>query len=189
MAKTKKKIAKKNLIKKSTKVVKKVKAKAVKKEKAKVAKKPAVKKPAVKKAVAKKTTAKKPTAKKAAPAKLAAKKPQAKLAVPKLLGSAELLKALSPLDDRVVVQVEAPEKVTAGGLFIPATVSDVSGNLKGKVVAVGRGHMNKKGHVKPMDVKVGDTVMFSEYAGTKYEFQGVDLLIIRESDVLGIVEK
>ena len=187
MAKTKKKIAKKTPVKSKKASTKKssakkptaTKKKTVKKASKKVVKKVAKKKVATKKAAPKKVAAKKPAAKLAPP----------KLATPKLLGSAALLKALSPLDDRLVIQVEAQEKVTAGGLFIPATVSDVSGNLKGRVLAVGRGHMNKKGHVKPMDVKVGDTVMVSEYAGTKYEFQGVDLLIIRESDVLGIVEK
>ena len=172
MAKTKKKIAKKTPVKSKKASTKKSSAKKPTATKKKTAKKASKK-------VVKKVAAKKPAAKLAPP----------KLATPKLLGSAALLKALSPLDDRLVIQVEVQEKVTAGGLFIPATVSDVSGNLKGRVLAVGRGHMNKKGHVKPMDVKVGDTVMVSEYAGTKYEFQGVDLLIIRESDVLGIVEK
>ncbi|MGZ3743039.1 MAG: co-chaperone GroES [Pseudobdellovibrionaceae bacterium] len=94
---------------------------------------------------------------------------------------------LTPLDDRVMVQILSKEKVTAGGLYIPDTVSNVSGNLEGFVVSVGRGHRNKKGQVRPMDLKVGDKVLFSEYSGSKIKIQDQDLLIIREADILGVV--
>ncbi|KHD89255.1 MAG: hypothetical protein OM95_04560 [Bdellovibrio sp. ArHS] len=96
---------------------------------------------------------------------------------------------VTPLDDRLIVQLSGAEKMTPGGLYIPDTVADTSGNLQGSVVAVGRGHMTKKGHLKPMDVQVGDKVIFSEYAGNKIEIQNEDLIILREGDVLGVVAK
>ncbi len=93
---------------------------------------------------------------------------------------------MTPLDDRLLVEVDATEKKTAGGLYIPDT-AQVTGNHQGKVLAVGRGHMNKKGKTKPMDVKVGDVILFSEYAGEKYSESNKDIRIIREADVLGVV--
>lgn len=164
-------------------------AKTAKKAKTTLKKKVASKKKAVaKKTVVKKSAAKKTVLKKAATKKPVVKKTVAKKTVEKSL-TKSLEQALSPLDDRIVVRVEESEKVTAGGLYIPATVSDISGNLKGLVLAVGRGHMNKKGHVKPMDVQVGQTVLFADYSGTKFDHQGQDVIIIRESDILGIIEK
>lgn len=199
-----KKAPKKAVSKKSPKKVTK-KTKSVKKA---VAKKPAAKSTAkvAKKTVAKKASAKAPAKKaaaKKAPAKVSAPK---KAATPKTSGkvpghlaftasSAKPAKTLdlsgfvTPLDDRLMVQVSGTEKMTAGGLYIPDTVADVSGNLEGYVVAVGRGHMNKKGHILPMDVVVGDRVVFSEYAGSKIKIQNEDLIILRESDVLGVVTK
>ena len=100
-----------------------------------------------------------------------------------------LIGKLQPLDDRVLIALNEMEKMTAGGLYIPATVSDVSGNVKGTVVAVGRGHQNKKGHVKNMDVQVGDQVIFSEYAGSKVKLEGSELVMLRETEILGIVSK
>jgi chaperonin GroES len=199
VAKAKKKSASKVTTKKP--VIKKVAKKTVAK---KLAKKPVKK--TVKKAVKKtaKKASKAPVKKKQAPVKLAKKtvkkiakkaiaKPAAKLAPQpkKVLAelSASILKALSPLDDRVVLQVIEADRVTAGGLYIPNSVSDVSGNLKGKVIAAGRGHMNKKGHVKHMDLQIGDLVVFSEDSGVKYTHQGIDLLVIRESEVLGVIVK
>lgn len=95
---------------------------------------------------------------------------------------------LKPLDDRIVVLVGANERVTAGGLFIPDTVTDVSGNFQGKVMAIGRGHMNKKGRVRPLDVSVGDKIVFSQFSGSQIDVDGNNIMIIRESDVLGIVK-
>ncbi|UOF00912.1 co-chaperone GroES [Bdellovibrio reynosensis] len=187
---------------KKTKTVKKAVAKkaaakkAVSKSTAKVAKKPVAKKAAVKapakKAAVKKASAKAVTPKKAASAKTAMKVPghlafNASAAKP--AKTLDLSGFVTPLDDRLMVQVSGTEKMTAGGLYIPDTVSDVSGNLEGYVVAVGRGHMNKKGHILAMDVVVGDRVVFSEYAGSKIKIQNEDLIILRESDVLGVVTK
>lgn len=146
-----------------------------------------VKKGAAKKAPAKKKTVAKPVAKKSA-AKVS--KPAAshlvKSAPKKVL---DLSDFVTPLDDRLLVQISGTEKMTAGGLYIPDTVADTSGNLEGYVVAVGRGHLSKKGHVRPMDVTVGDRVVFSEYAGSKIKIQNEDLIILREGDVMGVVSK
>ena len=181
-----KKVAKKTVSKKTvTKSAKKVSAKEKKPVKA-----PA-KKAAGKKTVTKsKVTATAP-AKKATPAKkTAASKPTTKAIVtsraPKIL---DLSDFVTPLDDRLIIQTAGTEKITPGGLYIPDTVADVSGNLHGFVVAVGRGHLNKKGHVLPMDVKVGDKVVFTEFSGTKITIQNQDLIILREGDVLGVVSK
>lgn len=98
-------------------------------------------------------------------------------------------KAITPLGDRLVVRIVQNEKVTAGGLIIPDTVSEAAGFLKATVLAVGRGSQNKKGFIKTMDVQIGDDVLFSQYAGTKVKFNSEDLQIIHETDVMGIVQK
>lgn len=97
--------------------------------------------------------------------------------------------AITPLGDRLVVRVLANERVTAGGLIIPETVSEAVGFLKATVLAVGRGTQNKKGFIKTMDVQVGDAVLFSQHSGTKVKFNAEDLQIIHETDVMGIVQK
>lgn len=160
-------------------------------------KKAASKKAAPKKVVAKKAAAKKPVAKKAVVQKTAAKSAPTKATALKATPAmpfassnskkVDLSNFVTPLDDRLMVQLAGAEKMTAGGLYIPDTVADVSGNLQGFVVSVGRGHRNRKGHVRPMDLKVGDKILFSEYAGTKLKIQNQDVLILRESDVLGVV--
>ncbi len=94
---------------------------------------------------------------------------------------------LTPLEDRIIVKVSMVEKVTAGGIIIPET-AQVSGNLRGVVVAVGKGKRNKKGVVRPLDVKKGDEVLFSEFVGTKTDLGGQEVCILRESEILGRVE-
>ena len=143
----------------------------------------AVKKPKTAKKVLAKKMAKKPAKK--TPPKAAAKKAAAKKAPVKK--SLALSPLLTPLDDRLVVQVEESEKMTSGGLYIPDTASG-SGNFKGTVLAVGRGHKNKKGKIRPMDVKPGDQVLFDQYAGSKMTLANAEVLILRESEILGIVE-
>lgn len=172
------------------KVVKKAAAKKKTITKKPVAKKPAPKK-AAKKPAPKKVAAKKPVVKKAAPKKMPAVK---KMTTPKGIVTkgepskkVDLSSFVTPLDDRVLVQLTGAEKMTAGGLYIPDTVADVSGNLQGHVVSVGRGHRNRKGLVRPMDLKVGDKVLFSEYSGMKIKLQNQDFLILREGDVLGVL--
>ncbi|MEK2646763.1 co-chaperone GroES [Bdellovibrio sp. BCCA] len=185
-----KKVAKKTVSKKTPKKVTKKSAAPAKAKKA-VAKKASAKKTAVKKTVTKKSAVKKAVSKKAPAKKMTAAKPAAshlmKAAVP--AKKLDLSGFVTPLDDRILVQVSGAEKMTPGGLYIPDTVADTSGNLEGYVVAVGRGHMGKKGHVRPMDVQVGDRVVFSEYAGSKIKIQNEDLIILREGDVMGVVAK
>lgn len=146
------------------------KAKKVAKKSAKKVTKPA-RKPAAK-------------AKKAAPAK---KTSSAKV-TPKKMEKIDWNRFLTPLDDRIIVQSATAEKMTAGGLFIPDT-SMVKAQSRGTVLAIGRGHLNKKGKVRPMDVQAGDVVLFEEYAGSKANLNGADVRILRESEILGIVEK
>lgn len=182
-SKSPKKVLKKSVPAKKKAVVKKAAAKKVATKKI-VAKKAAVKKTApVKKAVTKAAMNNKKNAVKQS--KSPAKSAQSEVKAKKF----DFEKLVTPLDDRLVVRVSGVERKTAGGLYIPDTVSDVSGNLEGHVVAVGRGSMNKKGHVRPMDVAVGDRIVFSQFAGTKIKIQNEDLLILRESEVLGVVSK
>lgn len=94
---------------------------------------------------------------------------------------------VTPLDNRLVVQVKGAEKVTAGGLIIPDTVQSVSGHREGVVIAVGRGHRDHKGRLRPMDVKKGDKILFSARTDYKLNFQDVELLILRETDVMGVL--
>lgn len=158
------------------------------------AKKSTAKKPAAKKAPVKKAAAKKPIAKKAAKKPVAKKAISTKTANPKtakasaaVAGKVSPKALLKPLDDRIVIQIKNFEKRTAGGLYIPET-ADVSGNFQGTVLAVGLGHKNKKGKVRPMDVKPGDEVLFDQHAGSKLTLNGEEVRILRESEVLGIVE-
>jgi len=161
-----------------------------KKKAKKVVKKKAVAKPVAKKSKSKK--AKKPVAKKAKPIAKKAKKMIAKkkvAVVKKSIKAADLKNFVTPLDDRVIVQVENEERMTAGGLYIPDTVEDARTFFKGVILAVGRGHRDVKGRIKPMDVKVGDQVLFNSISGAKLTYQSVDLKILRETDVMGVVDK
>ena len=91
-----------------------------------------------------------------------------------------------PLHDRVLVRrVEAEEK-TAGGIIIPDTAKEKP--QEGEVVAVGPGARNDKGEVVALDVKAGDRILFGKWSGTEVKVDGQDLLIMKESDVLGVVE-
>ncbi|HVJ02166.1 MAG TPA: co-chaperone GroES [Sphingomonas sp.] len=90
-----------------------------------------------------------------------------------------------PLHDRVLVRrVEAEEK-TAGGIIIPDTAKEKP--QEGEVVAVGAGTKDEAGKVTPLDVKAGDRILFAKWSGTEVKLNGEDLLIMKESDILGIV--
>ena len=178
-------MANKKKVKAKTKAKTKVKAKVQTKVKLKAKAKTQVK--AKPKAKAKTVKANKNTKSKSTPlakSKVVAKAP-VKLAPPK---NVDYSKAITPLGDRLVVRVNEGEKVTPGGLIIPDSVSQATGFLKAKVLAVGRGTQNKKGSIKPMDVKIGDTVLFSQHAGMKVKFNSEDLQIIQETDVMGVVQ-
>lgn len=89
-----------------------------------------------------------------------------------------------PLNDRLLVAIEAAETKTAGGIIIPGTASEKP--FRGKVLAKGPGRRNKKGALRPLDVNVGDRVVFPQYAGTKIEISGDEFLILREEEILAI---
>ncbi|MDE2341541.1 MAG: co-chaperone GroES [Alphaproteobacteria bacterium] len=90
-----------------------------------------------------------------------------------------------PLHDRVLVErIEADEK-TAGGIIIPDTAKEKP--QEGKVVAVGTGARSEDGKITPLDVKAGDKILFGKWSGTEVKVDGKDLLIMKESDILGII--
>ncbi len=94
---------------------------------------------------------------------------------------------IRPLQDRLVVRRVQEEEKTKGGIIIPDTAKEKP--IEGEVIAVGKGKVNDKGEQRPLDVKVGDRVLFGKYAGTEIKIDGEEHLILREEDVLGIVEK
>jgi chaperonin GroES len=94
---------------------------------------------------------------------------------------------IQPLGDRVVVLRIGEEEKTAGGIIIPDTAKEKP--QEGKVVAAGPGKVGEDGKRIPMDVKKGNRVLFGKYAGTEIEIDGVEHLIMREEDILGVIEK
>ena len=90
-----------------------------------------------------------------------------------------------PLHDRVVVRRQESEERTAGGIIIPDTAKEKP--QQGEVVAVGPGARNEKGELVALDVKAGDKVLFGKWSGTEVKIDGQDLLIMKESDVMGII--
>lgn len=94
---------------------------------------------------------------------------------------------IRPLYDRVVVSRIAEEEKTKGGIIIPDTAKEKP--VEGKVLAVGSGRTLEDGTVRKLDIKVGDRVLFGKYSGTEVKIGGEDHLILREEDVLGVVEK
>ncbi|MFN3549323.1 MAG: co-chaperone GroES [Mesorhizobium sp.] len=91
-----------------------------------------------------------------------------------------------PLHDRILVRrIEAEEK-TAGGIIIPDTAKEKP--MEGEVIAVGPGARDDAGKVQPLDVKVGDRILFGKWSGTEIRLSGEDLLIMKESDVMGVIE-
>ncbi len=94
---------------------------------------------------------------------------------------------LKPLGDRVVVKPLEDEDKTPGGIILPDTAKEKP--MKGEIVAVGPGAMNDKGERIKLDVKKGDIVIYGKYSGTEFKMNNMDYLILRESDILAIVEK
>ncbi len=94
---------------------------------------------------------------------------------------------LKPLNDRVIVKRIEEEQKTAGGIIIPDTAKEKP--IQGEVLAVGSGKVLEDGNRRPLDVKAGDRVLFGKYAGTDIKVEGEELLIMREDDILAIVEK
>ncbi|MCX7635786.1 MAG: co-chaperone GroES [Syntrophales bacterium] len=94
---------------------------------------------------------------------------------------------IRPLQDRVIVERLEEEEKTKGGIIIPDTAKEKP--IQGKVVAAGQGRITDEGKLVKLDVKAGDRVLFSKYAGTEVKIEGKEYLIMREEDILGIIEK
>ena len=92
-----------------------------------------------------------------------------------------------PLHDRIIVERIDEGEQKVGGIIIPDTAKEKP--QQGKVIAVGKGRIEKDGKITPLDVKSGDTVLFGKYAGQEIKIDGSEYLIIREEDVLGVIEK
>jgi len=95
--------------------------------------------------------------------------------------------AIKPLEDRILVQANEAETTTASGLVIPDTAKEKP--QEGTVLAVGPGRFDEKGKRIPVDVKVGDTVIYSKYGGTEVKYAGEEYLVLSARDVLAIIEK
>jgi chaperonin GroES len=93
---------------------------------------------------------------------------------------------IRPLHDRILVKRLDEESKTSGGLFIPDSAKEKP--IQAKVVAVGAGKRDKDGKIVPLDVKAGDRVLFSKYSGTEVKIDGEEHLILREDDILGVIE-
>jgi chaperonin GroES len=93
---------------------------------------------------------------------------------------------IRPLHDRVIVKRLDEEKTSAGGIIIPDTAAEKP--IQGKVIAVGKGKILENGEVRPLDVKVGDKILFGKYGGTEVKVDGDDLLVMREEDVMAVIE-
>jgi chaperonin GroES len=91
-----------------------------------------------------------------------------------------------PLHDRVLVRRVNAEEKTAGGIIIPDTAKEKP--QEGEVIAVGAGTLNEKGELRPLDVKAGDRILFGKWSGTEVKLNGEELLIMKESDIMGILE-
>jgi len=94
---------------------------------------------------------------------------------------------IRPLQDRVIVKRLEEEQKTKGGIIIPDTAKEKP--IEGQVVAVGKGKVGEDGNLVKPDVKAGDRILFGKYAGTEVKIDGVEHLIMREDDILGVIEK
>ncbi len=93
---------------------------------------------------------------------------------------------IRPLHDRVVVRRMEEERTSPGGIVIPDTATEKP--IKGEVVAVGKGKILENGEVRPLDLKTGDKVLFGKYSGTEVKVEGEDFLVMREDDVMAVIE-
>jgi len=92
---------------------------------------------------------------------------------------------IRPLQDRIIVERLAPEEKSSGGIILPDNAQERP--QRGRVLSVGKGKVREDGTVQPLDIKEGDEILFGKYSGTEVKVEGVDLLIMREDDVLGVV--
>lgn len=94
---------------------------------------------------------------------------------------------IRPLQDRVIIKRIEEEEKSKGGIIIPDTAKEKP--QEGKVIAVGKGKVNDEGKLTPLDVKVNDRILFGKYSGTEINIDGEEHLIMREEDILGVIEK
>jgi chaperonin GroES len=95
---------------------------------------------------------------------------------------------IKPMQDRLVVKPEEEELKTAGGIIVPDTAAKEK-PMKGEVVAAGPGKIGKDGKRLPMDVKVGDKVMYGKYSGTEFKYDNIEYLIVEQNDILATIQK
>jgi chaperonin GroES len=93
---------------------------------------------------------------------------------------------IRPLHDRVVVKRVEEERTSAGGIVLPDTAQEKPS--EGQVLAVGNGKLLDNGEIRPLDVKVGDKVLFGKYAGSEVKVEGEELIVMREDDIMGVIE-
>lgn len=93
---------------------------------------------------------------------------------------------IRPLHDRVIIKRMEEERKTPGGIVIPDSAAEKP--IKGEILAVGKGKILENGDVRPLDVKEGDKVLFGKYSGTEVKFNGEDVLVMREEDVMAVIE-
>ncbi len=93
---------------------------------------------------------------------------------------------LRPLHDRVIVKRTEEERTTPGGIVIPDSAAEKP--IKGEIIAAGNGKLQDSGEVRPLDVKVGDKVLFGKYSGTEVKVDGDELLVMREDDIMAVIE-
>jgi chaperonin GroES len=93
---------------------------------------------------------------------------------------------IRPLHDRVIVKRLEEDRTSPGGIVIPDTAAEKP--VRGKIVSVGKGKILEDGRVRPCDIKVGDTILFGKYTGTEVKVEGEELLVMREEDVMAVIE-
>ncbi len=93
---------------------------------------------------------------------------------------------IRPLHDRLVIRRMEEERTSPGGIVLPDSATEKP--IEGEVIAVGNGKITDSGEVRPLDVKVGDKVLFGKYAGTEVKIGGEELLVMREEDIMGVIE-
>nr|VFK44172.1 MAG: chaperonin GroES [Candidatus Kentron sp. TC]VFK46575.1 MAG: chaperonin GroES [Candidatus Kentron sp. TC]VFK59399.1 MAG: chaperonin GroES [Candidatus Kentron sp. TC] len=93
---------------------------------------------------------------------------------------------IRPLHDRVIIKRIEEERTSPGGIVIPDTATEKP--IQGEVTAVGKGKILEKGEIRPLDIKVGDKVLFGKYSGTEVKISGEELLVMREEDIMAIIE-
>ena len=93
---------------------------------------------------------------------------------------------IRPLHDRVIIKRLEEERTSPGGIVIPDTATEKP--IRGKVIAVGSGRITEKGEIRPLDLKKGDTVLFGKYSGTEVKVDGEELVVMREDDIMAVIE-